>query len=117
MYTSSNAHSSIPEKPFVKIGEVTNHYCTRTEYTDVYSNEPKNDIPSCLESDNFTLDQNFKPVVFVQGVECTLKLLQKGVGGFNTYLTVPTKSVSINIGDRRTVLSEKEVNNMPLRNI
>lgn len=117
MYTSSNAHSSIPEKPFVKIGEVTNHYSTGTEYTSVYSDEPKNDIPPLLESGNFTLSNKFKPVVLVKGVECTLKLFQKGVDGYNTYLTVPTKSVSINIGDRRKVLNEEEVKNMPLRNL
>lgn len=116
-HTPSMPHSRIPGKPFVKIGELTNHYSTGTEYTCLYSDDPKNDLPPFLDQKNFTLADEFKPTVLAKGVECKVQLFQWGENGYNVYLRVPTESTNINIGQRKIVLNEQEVKEMTLKKL
>jgi hypothetical protein len=111
------AHSKLPESPFVKVGEIVRHYSTGTQYVTVYSDNPKEDIPSLLPNPCFNLASRFKPTVMKNGVECYLEFHRKYNDCLNVYLTVPRGKPSIDIGDRLVVQCPDVVAKMTLEGI
>jgi len=116
-YYPSNPHSDIPTDPFVKIGEITHHYSTGTQYEMVYSDDPKGDIPSFLDRLNFRLAGRFRPTMVRNGVECSIQLFRNHDHAHNVYLLVPVENARIKIGNRQVLLSADEVREMTLKKL
>ncbi len=116
-YYPSNPHSDRPTDPFVKIGEITHHYSTGTQYEMVYSDDPKRDIPSFLDRFNFRLAGRFLPTMVRNGVECSIQLFRNYDHAHNVYLLVPVENVLIKIGNRQVILSADEVREMTLKKL
>lgn len=108
-YYPSQPYTTAPESPFVKIGEVTHHYSTGTQYEYVYSDDPKSDIPNYLDRSNFSLAEKFRPTMVRNGVECRIKPFQNYDDTHKVYLLVPVADPSIKIGERRVILSVDHV--------
>lgn len=116
-YYPSNPHTDTPTDPFVKIGEITHHYSTGTQYEMVYSDDPKKDIPNLLDRSNFKLASRFLPTMVRNGVECYIQFFWKYNHTHNVYVLVPVENALINIGNRQIILSADEVRKMTLKKL
>ena len=116
-YHATNPYQNMPSAPFVRIGELTNHYSTGTQYVTVYSDDPKIDILELLDQRNFKISQQFGPKMVKDGVECCINSYGNYSDTHKVYLLVPIENASINIGDRRMILSIDEVRELTLKAI